>query len=90
MNLIDQRIAKNTVVCIRTTNGGTTVVKLAEEYRPSYSVRVQNEMYAAGAAWLLEASRIRSIEPVNNYWTAPMTAAEEENIRELLSFRRRR
>jgi len=80
MNLIGQYIDKGTIVRIRTTNGGDNIVKLAEDYRPSYSVWVINEGYAAGMSWFLQASRIKSIEAVNNYWTAPMSADEAEEI----------
>lgn len=80
MNLISQYIDKGTIVRIRTTNGGYNVVKLAEEYRPGYGVWVINEGYAAGMQWFLQGSRIKSIEVVNNYWTAPMTPAEAEDI----------
>ena len=38
--------------------------------------------------YVMMTSRIKTIELVNNYWTAPMTAVEEEDIRGRLNFRR--
>lgn len=75
---MNQRIAKGTTVRIRTTNGGDTIVKLLEEYRPTYSVAVEPDY---GHQFLMLAQRIRSIDVVINYWTAPLTAQEVANIR---------
>lgn len=89
MNMMTQPIAKGTIVRIRTTNGGDSIVKLGEDYRPSYHVWVINEGYAAGMGYMLSPSRIKSIELVNNYWTAPMTEAEAEDILERVTYARR-
>lgn len=89
MNQIDQYIDKGTVVTIRTTNGGECTVKLLEDYRPSYGVHVQRECYAAGMQFFMPSWRITSIEIVNNYWTAPMSAAEAEDILERVIYARR-
>ena len=79
---------KGTLVRIRTTNGGDAVVKLLEDYRPTYSIAIENYCYAAGHQWVMPAGRIKSIEVVFNYWTAPLTDAEVEDIRGQLAFRR--
>ena len=89
MNQIDQYINKGTIVTIRTTNGGESTVKLLEDYRPSYGVHIENQCYAAGMQSFMPSWRIKSIEVVNNYWTAPMTEAEAEDTLERVMYARR-
>lgn len=90
MNQVNQRIAKDTLVRIRTTNGGDTLVKLVEDYRPNYTcVVVETTDCVNNYTWRLLTERIRSIETVNNYWTAPMTEAEAEDILERVIYARR-
>lgn len=78
LTLTKQCIAEGTTVRIRTTNGGETVVKLLEDYRPTYSVAVETDY---GYRFLMLAERIRSIDVVINYWTAPLTEKEVADIR---------
>lgn len=89
MNQLEQHIAKGTIVTIRTTNGGKCTVKLLEDCRAIYGVHVQRECYAAGMQFFMPSWRITSIEIVNNYWTAPMSATEAEDILERVIYARR-
>jgi len=77
-------IDKGTLVRIRTTNGADIIVKLLEEYDPTRVGTYIEMTYYTGAKgeYYMPASRIRSIEVSNTYWTPPLTAAEVENIRD--------
>ena len=83
---MNTHISKGTRVRIHTTNGGRTTVKLLEDYRPSgFSVACETDY---GHPFIMSGSRIKSIDVVINYWTAPLTEQEAADIRGRLAFRR--
>lgn len=59
-------LTKGTRVLLRTTNGGECIGYLCRDYEPTYRVEILPER---GAAFWVEASRIRSIEPAD--WQPP-------------------
>lgn len=57
MTAVEQHIPANTVVEIRTTNGGVATVTLSARYIPGYAAEI------TGWSHMLGAERILSIEP---------------------------
>jgi hypothetical protein len=79
-----QYIDKGTMVRIRTTNGADCIVKLVEDYDPTrIGTYVEMILYPSCRAheFYMAASRIKSIEVSNTYWTPPLKSDEIENIR---------
>jgi hypothetical protein len=56
---MDIRIAKGTVVTVRTNNGGELTLPLAFAYRPSYDVVLEDGTPSGVYIW---AGRIRSVQ----------------------------
>lgn len=51
------KIAKGTWVRLRTTNGGETIARLAQDYRPTYSICID----VNGSTAIITAGRIRDV-----------------------------
>jgi hypothetical protein len=60
-------IKKGSVVFIKTTNGGESLVRLLCDYRPTYSITVEfltNHGEFDGHPVIITANRLKSIEPI--------------------------
>jgi hypothetical protein len=73
-------IDKGTMVRIRTTNGGDSIVKLMQDYRPScFAVEVETTL-GRPYVYVMLGQRIKSIEVSNTYWTPALTEREIADI----------
>jgi len=56
----EPNIAKGTLVCVRTTNGGKTTARLLQTYRPTYCIVLELH----GQPVVIDANRLKSVDVV--------------------------